>query len=53
VVSEEPRCGVTASGEGDDGSSERSSRWLATPFALGVAALLPSAGRKMTLIFFS
>ena len=50
MVSEEWRCGVTASGEGDDGSSERSSRWLTAPFVL---VLVPSAGRKMTLIFFS
>jgi hypothetical protein len=44
---------VTASGEGDEGRSERSSRMLGALFGLGVAALVPSAGRKMTLIFFS
>jgi hypothetical protein len=46
------RWGVAASGEGAVWMEERASRWSA-PFALeGVAAAL-SAGRKMTLIFFS
>lgn len=46
------RCGVaSASGDGD-GSCARSSRWVAPLVCGGVAAAL-SAGRKLTLIFFS